>query len=97
MEPEQNLNGAQVTNNMVPEQKSNGALIGSMIIIIILIIGGIYLWKTEFKAKPMPVIPEETPADSTSMQGTEEQTAADTAEIEYELNNINLETLDEGL
>jgi predicted cupin superfamily sugar epimerase len=32
---------------MDPEKKSNGALIGSIIIIIILIVGGIYVWQSK--------------------------------------------------
>jgi len=36
---------------MDPEKKSNGALIGSIVVIIILIIGGIYLWKASLKEK----------------------------------------------
>lgn len=31
---------------MEPEKKSNGALIGLIVIIIILIIGGIYIWQS---------------------------------------------------
>ncbi|MEI6580785.1 MAG: hypothetical protein WCO07_01290 [bacterium] len=34
---------------MEPEKKSHGALIGSIIIIIILIIGGIYVWQSRVK------------------------------------------------
>ncbi|MEK7572568.1 MAG: hypothetical protein AAB493_01795 [Patescibacteria group bacterium] len=34
---------------MEPEKKSYGALIGSIIIIIILIIGGIYVWQSRVK------------------------------------------------
>lgn len=34
---------------MEPEKKSHGALIGSIIIIIILIIGGIYVWQARVK------------------------------------------------
>jgi hypothetical protein len=35
---------------MEPEKKSYGALIGSIIIIIILIIGGIYVWQSRVKS-----------------------------------------------
>jgi len=38
---------------MEPEKKSNGALIGLAIIIIILIVGGIYIWQS----REMPEIP----------------------------------------
>ncbi|MEI7765037.1 MAG: hypothetical protein WCI93_00460 [bacterium] len=34
---------------MDTEKKSHGALIGSIIVIIILIIGGIYVWQTKVK------------------------------------------------
>jgi len=30
---------------MEPEKKSNGALIGLVVIVIILILGGLYMWK----------------------------------------------------
>ena len=35
---------------MDPEKKSNGALVGLVVIIIILIIGGIYIWQSNKKA-----------------------------------------------
>lgn len=34
---------------MEPEKKSNGALIGAIIIIIILIAGGVYVWQSKVK------------------------------------------------
>ena len=34
---------------MGPEKKSYGALIGSIIIIVILVIGGLYVWQTKVK------------------------------------------------
>jgi hypothetical protein len=50
---------------MEPEQKSNGALMGSVIIVIILIIGGIYLWKQQgMKKAEMP----ENNTDTTSIE-----------------------------
>ena len=36
---------------MEPEKKSNGALVGSIIIIIILIIGGIYVWQSKTQSE----------------------------------------------
>ncbi len=32
---------------MEPEKKSNGAMVGLVIIIIILILGGLYMWKLD--------------------------------------------------
>lgn len=34
---------------MEPEKKSNGALVGLVIIVIILIIGGVYMWQVKEK------------------------------------------------
>ncbi|MDP2788651.1 MAG: hypothetical protein Q8O46_01160 [bacterium] len=39
---------------MEPEQKSNGALVGSIIVIIILILGGLYFLKTKVETEPVP-------------------------------------------
>ena len=68
---------------MEPEQKSNGALIGSIIIIVILIIGGIYLWINMEKPTSSPV--------------TEEQNQDSTAELETEINSMDLDNLDDGI
>lgn len=68
---------------MEPEKKSSGALIGSAIIIIILIVGGIYLWQK----KSMEI--NNIPKEETQLEGT--------AELETELNNIDLEGLDSDL
>ena len=35
---------------MEPEKKSNGALIGLIVIIIVLVVGGIYIWMSNKKA-----------------------------------------------
>ena len=35
---------------MEPEKKSNGALFGSIVIIIILIVGGIYVWQSKVQS-----------------------------------------------
>lgn len=47
---------------MEPEKKSNGAFIGLVVIIIILILGGVYIWKTNkdrMKAEPKAVTQED--------------------------------------
>jgi len=65
------------------QQKSNGALIGSVIIIIILIIGGIYMWSKSMKQEE--VLPE-----NNALSG-EEQIDNSAAAIEAELNGMDLE------
>ena len=37
-----------------PEEKSMGALIGSIIIIVILVIGGLYLWSSKMQDNVVP-------------------------------------------
>ncbi len=70
---------------MESDQKSNGAFVSSIIIIIILIVGGIYLFK-------------KTPANApTPQNGTEALLESDlnsTADLEAELEGIDLENLD---
>lgn len=34
---------------MEPEKKSNGALVGLVVIVVILILGGIYIWQSKVK------------------------------------------------
>jgi len=55
---------------MEPEKKSHGALIGSIIIIIILIIGGLYIWQS--KVKNAMQKPPETPTPIDSISQTDE-------------------------
>ncbi len=72
---------------MEPEQKSNGALIGLIIIIIILILGGIYLWNQNKKTSPEPAI------ETSQTTGENENTA----EMEANLNGLDLESLDSDI
>lgn len=68
---------------MEPEKKSNGALVGSIIIILILIVGGIYLWQKKTAED------SDTPKEDVQLEGT--------TELETELNSIDLDSLDEDL
>ena len=69
------------------EQKSNSALIGSVIIVIIIIVGGVYLWKTSIKNK---IEREKQPA-STSVEVTE------VSNLENDLNGLDVDNLDTDL
>lgn len=68
------------------QQKSNGALVGSIIIIIILIIGGIYFWKNSVKEQVAP--------ENTDISSDTESIDNSAAVIEAELNSMDLESLD---
>lgn len=75
---------------MEPEQKSNGALVGLIIVVIILVFGGIYLWRNSAKerAKLEGVNPtsDNTPSTTDS-----------TVNLEANINSIDLESLDSGI
>ena len=55
---------------MEPEKKSNGALIGSIIIIVILIIGGIYIWQTNVKELQQQKQQQEQQVKTTKVDST---------------------------
>jgi hypothetical protein len=65
---------------MEPEKKSNGALIGLVIIIIILIIGGIYMWKVNKNTA------EEMEAQNNTLSN---QDSADLDALEQDLNTAD--------
>lgn len=77
---------------MEPEKKSNGALMGSIIIIVILIIAGVYLWKNSVREKIEPT--------SNAASDTKELMEADansTTSIETELDGMDLDGLDSDI
>jgi ABC-type Na+ efflux pump permease subunit len=60
---------------MEPEKKSNGALFGLIVILIILIIGGIYVWQSKMKSalEGQNIQSENvTPADSDELNTLEQ-------------------------
>jgi len=69
---------------MEPEKKSHGALIGSIIIIVILVIGGIYVWQQKTK---------------NTINTTPTQESQDLQSNSNELNNLDTEinTLDSNI
>ncbi len=79
---------------MEPEQQtnSNGALVGSIVIIIILILGGLYLLKTNMDKEPVVPTTEDTTTGTETQ--TQSNTTTDTTEVEAELNTMDLESLD---
>lgn len=83
------------------EEKSTGALIGSIIVIVILIIGGLYLWNSKMQEQRMmedgtmmdkgdTMMMEDTATADLEAQGTSDEVS----DIEADLNTTNLEGLD---
>ena len=76
---------------MEPEKKSNGALVGSIIIILILVIGGIYIWQSkvknvleEKKFQEENVIPE----DTSELNTLEEELGTTDIDINVDVNAL---------
>jgi len=59
---------------MDPEKKSSGALIGSIIIIVILVLGGIYVWRSKMDSLPEGTLEDEVvnPSDEEELNSFEE-------------------------
>ncbi len=74
---------------MEPENKTSGALIGAVVILIILIVGGVYLLKNTAVQAPAPSVESDTEA---ILDPQAEATSS--TEIETELESIDLESLD---
>jgi ABC-type Na+ efflux pump permease subunit len=77
---------------MEPEKKSNGALVGSIIIIIILIVGGIYIWQSKVqKALEEKKFQEENvvPLDTNELNTLEEDLNTTDTTIDVDVNAIN--------
>ena len=58
---------------MEPEKKSNGAFVGLVVVIIILVVGGIYMWSANKKAQEarQAQIDSLTAEDSTELDSLE--------------------------
>lgn len=60
---------------MEPEKKSNGALIGLIIIILLLVVGGIYVWQSNKDAlQETQTITEEDSANLETLEASLETT-----------------------
>ncbi|MEJ0001657.1 MAG: hypothetical protein WDN09_00480 [bacterium] len=65
-----------------PQQKSSGALIGTIIVIIILVIGGIYLWQKNMDEKAVD-------------RNTQGSTTA--AQLDAQVQSMDIDHTDDGL
>ncbi|MCE9585399.1 hypothetical protein K8Q94_02135 [Candidatus Nomurabacteria bacterium] len=69
------------------EQKSNGALISLIIIVALLVIGGFYLYQNKMKEN----------AKTKEIQIQQQVQQDDLSDIETDLNNTDLESIDKNL
>lgn len=75
---------------MEPEKKSNGATVGLIVIIIILIIGGIYIWKVNEKAAEKKAVENATVTteDTTELNALEQELNALDADANLDVNDV---------
>ncbi|PIP68798.1 hypothetical protein CO033_01500 [Candidatus Nomurabacteria bacterium CG_4_9_14_0_2_um_filter_32_10] len=78
---------------MEPEKKSNGALLGSIIIIIILIVGGIYIWQSKvqkaLEEKNKFESENVVPADENDLNALEEDLNTVDTNVDVDVDSIN--------
>ena len=72
---------------MEPEKKSHGALIGAIIVIVILIIGGLYVWQTKVKQLQL-----QKAAALQAAQALQAQYMADLKDLEQNINSTDTAT-----
>ena len=75
---------------MEPQKKSNGALIGSIIIIIILIAGGIYIWQSKVQKVIDDKIQSENvaPANDEGLNDLEQDINGANTNVDVDVNNV---------
>ena len=73
---------------MEPEKKSNGALIGLIIIILLLVIGGIYVWQSNKDALRETEATVVTEEDSTELDSLEASLETTDTNIGVDVNEV---------
>jgi uncharacterized protein YxeA len=83
------------SNQQTSQPNGSGALVGSIIIIVILVIGAIYFWQTSLKDRMQKHIP----VDSTQNSNTNDTSSisSSAASLDTQLNGVNINGLDSGI
>lgn len=93
---EQNANTTGTTQQFspmapMPEKKSVGALIGSIIVILIILAGGIYMFLERERSSPVPA--DDPEAQALRTQGNSDELA----EIEADVRATDFGSIDSGM
>ncbi len=77
---------------MEPEKKPNGAVIGLIIIVVILIMGGVYIWQSQVKeaidnknVTPTPV----TTSDTNDLDNLGKELESTDVNVDVDVDSIN--------
>ena len=73
---------------MEPENKTSGAFVGLVIIIIILVAGGIYMWKSN-ENRMLLESETITTEDSADLDALEQDLGATSTELDVDVNTID--------
>lgn len=90
-----NLGNNLGTPNMTPDKETKGPMVGIAIIIILLIIGGIYLWQS--RTSPETINITSTSTDQTTRELGTQSTSVNLDDIEADVEATELDNLDAEL
>ena len=79
------------TPNMTPDKETKGPMVGIIIIIILLVVGGIYLWQS--RTSPEVINITSTSTDPATQQLGTQSTSVNLEDIEGDINATNLNDL----
>ena len=74
---------------MEPEKKSNGAFVGLVVIIIILVVGGIYIWQQNRKALQKQPETTITTQDSAALDALDQDLQTTDTDVGVDVNAVN--------
>lgn len=83
------------TPNMIPDKETKGPMVGIIVIIILLVIGGIYLWQS--RTAPEVINITSTSTDPTTQELGIQSTSVELEDIEADVESTNLDNLDSEL
>jgi flagellar basal body-associated protein FliL len=79
---------------MEPDKKSNGAFIGLVVIVVILVLGGIFIWMSSNNTTPAPINPAVgfepiTNQDATVLDSLDTDLQTTDTDVSADVNSVN--------
>ena len=82
---------------LTPERESKGPVVGIVVIIVLLILGGVYLWQSKSVELPLNTSPTTDTGDELTNQLSNQGSSSNPEEITADVNATNLDGLDKEL